>query len=164
MIGNLFYGEEYINKDKLKQLVNALDGLSDDIKNMDVDMFAIKEPMCDTPGCHAGLISIVAKELPELQEIYENHIYFMSETEIFYKYYVWADTLADFLGFEKMRDLEDWAKENPKIWGNIFGGNMFKLTMAFTDYLPKQLTHRDIINHWKQVLVNLDTMTEYNYE
>ncbi len=63
-----------------------------------------------------------------------------------------------------MRDLEDWAKENPKIWGNIFGGNMFKLTMAFTNDEYKQLTHRDIINHWKQVLVNLDTMTEYNYE
>jgi hypothetical protein len=145
-----------MNKNKLKQFVNALDELSDYVKNMDVDMFAIEEPLCGTPGCHAGLISIVAKDLPELQEIYENHIYFMSETEIFYKYFVWADTLADFLGFEKMRDLEDWAKENPKIWGNIFGGNMFKLTMAFTHSQFKKLTHIDIINHWKQVLVNIE--------
>jgi hypothetical protein len=27
-----------------------------------------RKPMCNTPGCHAGLISIVAKDLPELQE------------------------------------------------------------------------------------------------
>ncbi len=153
-----------MKKDKLEELVNALDGLSDEVKDWDVKMESGEKPACDTPGCHAGLVSIVAQELPELQEIYENHFYFMSETEIFYKYDVWAHTLADFLGFEKRRDLEDWAKENPKIWGNIFGGNMFKLTMAFTDYLPKQLTHRDLINHWKQVLVNLDTMTEYDYE
>jgi hypothetical protein len=66
-----------------------------------------------TCGCHAGLISIVAKELSELQEIYENHIYFMHKTEIIYKYDVWADTLADFLGFEKRRDLEDWAEASP---------------------------------------------------
>ncbi len=145
-----------MNKNKLKQFVNALDELSDEVKNMDVDMFAIEEPLCGTPGCHAGLISIVAKYLPELQEIYENHIYFMSETEIFYKYFVWADTLADFLGFEKMRDLEDWAKENPKIWGNIFGGNMFKLTMAFNNSQFKKLTHIDIINHWKQVLKKVE--------
>jgi hypothetical protein len=144
-----------MNKNKLKQFVSALDSLSDYVKNMDVDMFAIEEPLCGTPGCHAGLISIVAKDLPELQEIYENHIYFMSETEIFYKYFVWADTLADFLGFEKMRDLEDWAKENPKFWGNIFGGNMFKLTMAFNNSQFKKLTHIDIINHWKQVLKNI---------
>ena len=164
MIGNLFYGEEYINKDKLKEFVNALDALSDDVKDWDVEMFDIDEPLCGTPGCHAGLISIVAKELSELQEIYENHIYFMYKTEIIYKYDVWADTLADFLGFEKRRDLEDWAEENPKIWGNEYGGEMFELTRAFTDNLPKQLTHRDLINHWKQVLVNLDTMTEYDYE
>ena len=145
-----------MNKNKLKQFVSALDSLSDYVKNMDVDMFAIEEPLCGTPGCHAGLISIVAQDLPELQEIYKNHIYFMSETEIFYKYFVWADTLADFLGFEKMRDLEDWAKENPKIWGNDYGMNMFELTRAFTDDLPKQLTHRDLTNHWKQVLKNIE--------
>jgi hypothetical protein len=29
-------------------------------------------------------------------------------------------------------------------------------TKAFTDDLAKQLTHRDIINHWKKVLVNIE--------
>jgi hypothetical protein len=144
-----------MNKNKLKHFVSALDELSDEVKNMDVDMYAIEEPLCGTPGCHAGLISIVAKDLPELQEIYENHIYFMSETEIFYKYYVWSDALAEFLGFVDKRDLRVWAKDNPKLWGNRDGYNMFCSFFAFTYDLNKEITHRVIINHWKQVLKNI---------
>jgi hypothetical protein len=56
-----------------------------------------------------------------------------------------------FLGFEKRRDLEEWAQDNPKLWGNKFGQDMFYFPSAFTDDTNKQLTHRDIINHWKQV-------------
>jgi hypothetical protein len=58
----------------------------------------------------------------------------------------------------------DWAVDNPKLWGNNRGYDMFCARLAFTDDKSKQLTHRGIINHWKQVLVNLDTMTEYDYE
>ncbi|CAC9628046.1 hypothetical protein, partial [uncultured Gammaproteobacteria bacterium] len=57
-----------MNKDKLKQFVNALDTLSDDVKDWDVVMMSANKPACGTPGCHAGLISIVAKYLPELEE------------------------------------------------------------------------------------------------
>ncbi len=57
-----------MNKNKLKELVNALDSLSDEVKDWGVTMSSEEKPMCDTPGCHAGLISIVAKDLPELQE------------------------------------------------------------------------------------------------
>ena len=60
-----------MNKDKLKEFVNALDALSDDVKNMDVDMGSTDKPTCGTCGCHAGLISIVAQDLPELKEIYK---------------------------------------------------------------------------------------------
>jgi hypothetical protein len=132
MIGNLFYGEEYINKGKLRQFVNALDALSDDVKDMDVYMGMGIEPLCDTPVCHAGLISIVAKDLPELQEICKDDIFFMYKTEIIYKWQVWVDSLADFLGFEEKCDLEGWAGDNPEIWGNEHGIHMFELTKAFT--------------------------------
>jgi hypothetical protein len=80
----------------------------------------------------------------------------MYKTEIIYKYDVRADTLADFLGFEKRRDLEDWAEENPKIWGNEYGGEMFSSQSAFNNDLDKALAHRDIIEHWKQVLANIE--------
>jgi hypothetical protein len=64
-----------MNKDKLKEFVNALDALSDDVKDWDVDMNSGEKPTCGTPGCHAGLISIVAENLPELQEIHKIHLH-----------------------------------------------------------------------------------------
>ncbi len=147
-----------MNKNKLKQFVNALDALSDDVKDWEVNMGSGKKPMCDTPGCHAGLISIVAKDLPELQEIYENHIYFSEGcgNERDYHYSLWADALAEFLGFVDKRDLRVWAKDNPKLWGNRDGYNMFCSFFAFTYDLNKEITHIDIINHWKQVLKNIE--------
>ncbi|CAC9644215.1 hypothetical protein [uncultured Gammaproteobacteria bacterium] len=153
-----------MNEDKLKEFVTALDALSDDIKDWDVDMNSDVKPMCDTPGCHAGLISIVAKDLPELQEIYER--IFFSHWNLKYSHYeysIWADALAEFLGFENRRGLAFWAENNPKLWGNKFGGDMFVFeiafiddTKAYIDDLAKQLTHRDIINYWKQVLTNIE--------
>ncbi len=147
-----------MNKDKLKEFVNALDSLSDDVKDWDVSMMSINKPACGTPGCHSGLISIVAQELPELQDIYKNHIYFTKGggNESNYHSCVWANTLAEFLGFIDRRDLEEWAQDNPKFWGNEFGDDMFYFPSAFTDDTNKQITHRDIINHWKQVLKNIE--------
>jgi hypothetical protein len=69
---------------------------------------------------------------------------------------IWADTLAEFLGFVGMEDLMDWAKDNPKIWGNEHGFYMFSFRRAFTDKKNKKLTHIDIINHWKQVLKKVE--------
>ncbi len=150
-----------MNKDKLKEFVNALDALSDDIKDMQVDMSSTKEPVCGTPGCHAGLISIVAKELPELEEAHLKvfKIHFKAYKEIkqdLYVYTIWADALAEFLGFEDILHLTDWAVDNPKLWGNKYGENMFSSWQAFTNDEYKQLTHIDIINHWKQVLKNIE--------
>jgi hypothetical protein len=150
-----------MNKDRLKELVNALDELSDDIKDMGVDMGSTKEPSCGTPGCHAGLISIVALDLPGLEEAHliGFKMYFKAYKEIkqdLYLYALWADALAEFLGFSEEKDLECWAKDNPKIWGNKYGYDMFSGRLAFTNDEDKILKHRDIINHWKQVLKNIE--------
>jgi hypothetical protein len=59
-----------MNKDKLKELVSALDELSDDVKDWDVDIESTNKPSEFMCGCTEGLFYIVAKELPELQEIY----------------------------------------------------------------------------------------------
>jgi hypothetical protein len=150
-----------MNKNKLKQFVNALDELSDDVKDWDVEMESTKEPTCGTPGCHAGLISIVAKDLPGLEEAHLKvfKIHFKTYKEIkqdLYVYTIWADALAEFLGFEDILHLTDWAVDNPKLWGNKYGDYMFCARLAFTDDKSKHLTHRDIINHWKQVLKNIE--------
>jgi hypothetical protein len=154
-----------MNKDKLKQFVSALDSLSDDIKDWDIDMNNDEEPTCNTPGCHAGLISLVAKDLPEIQDLYDEH----DKGESEYRYDRLEDALAVFLGFTDSRGfmdrrgLEQWAKEHPKLWGNEYGKDMFVFAIAFIEDddepysidLAKQLTQRDIINHWKQVLTNI---------
>jgi hypothetical protein len=51
------------------------------------------------------------------------------------------------------------SKLKAMAWGNDFGGNMFMLTVAFTDDpddLLKEIKHIDIINHWKQVLKKVE--------
>ncbi|CAC9649478.1 hypothetical protein [uncultured Gammaproteobacteria bacterium] len=148
-----------MNKNKLKELVGALDALSDDIKDMKVDMGSTSKPSCDTCGCHAGLISIVAKDLPELQETYRHLCSLHLEKEYYnnpYVYIFWARALADFLDFEDRYSFIYWAGDNPEIWGNEHGVSMFDSAKAFTDDESKQITHRDLINHWKQVLVNIE--------
>nr|CAC9628078.1 hypothetical protein [uncultured Gammaproteobacteria bacterium]CAC9654907.1 hypothetical protein [uncultured Gammaproteobacteria bacterium] len=50
----------------------------------------------------------------------------------------------------------DWAVDNPKLWGNNRGDDMFCSRLAFTNDEYKQLTHIDIINHWKQVLKKVE--------
>ncbi|CAC9639166.1 hypothetical protein [uncultured Gammaproteobacteria bacterium] len=146
-----------MNKDKLKEFVNALDSLSDDVKDWGVTMSSTNKPACGTPGCHEGLVSIVAENLPELQEIYKRIFFSLWNIRSSrYECDAWADTLAEFLGFVDMHRLTDWAKDNPKLWGNKRGYHMFCSKLAFTDDLFKKLTHRDIINHWKQVLKNIE--------
>ncbi len=149
-----------MNKNKLKQFVNALDTLSDDVKDWGVTMLSTNKPACGTPGCHAGLICIVAQELPELQDIYMP--LYLSESgrrgkrDNQYVFYVWSAALTIFLGFKGEEDLQVWAAKNPKLWGNTFGRDMFISSEAFANGLYKKLTHRDIINHWKQVLKKIE--------
>ncbi len=147
-----------MNKNKLKELVNALDALSDDIKNMDVNRNYYKEPECGTSGSHPGLIYIVAEELPELKYIYKRFHFPGYLIEDSFPWYDWASTLANFLGFKDKIGLTDWAKDNPKLWGNKYGHYMFCCEgwQAFTNSQFKKLTHIDIINHWKQVLKNIE--------
>jgi hypothetical protein len=51
-------------------LVNSLEALPEDVKNNRVIMGSMYEPTCGTPGCFAGLISIVANDIPELKQLY----------------------------------------------------------------------------------------------
>jgi hypothetical protein len=53
-------------------------------------MASIDEPACGTPGCFAGLISIVANDIPELKEIYKSS----HEYDRDYSYSEWANALV----------------------------------------------------------------------
>ncbi len=137
---------------QLTKYTKALNDLPEHIKNNCVDMVSTEAPTCNTPGCHAGLVSIVAKYLPELQECYKNtpdydgERYYQEYSNIHhYSYSRWADALALYLGFpfdetEHTREaLMRWADSNPYYWGNIYGDGMFNSHLAFdqeTDFFP----------------------------
>ena len=143
-----------LNINKLKEFNEALANLSDDVKDWQVSMHSILPPTCNTPGCFAGLISIVAKDLPELKAYYKPFNDINS-----YSYGYWSQALARFLGFDNRCDLTMWAKENPALWGCPRGGFMFSSEEAFvvdnSDWKNINLNHRDLINWWAQVEKNI---------
>ncbi len=148
---------------QLTKYTKALNALPDTIKNNSVSMFSVEAPSCNTPGCHAGLVSIVAKYLPELQECYNNTLEFDGEKYYQeyknnrpYSYSRWADALALYLGFpfddteHTSEALSRWARDNPYYWDNIHGEGMFNSYNAFdqdTDSFP----HSVIIDHFTEM-------------
>ncbi len=153
-----------MNKDKLKEFVTVADALSDEVKDVGFDKRCYDSTSPCKLVCHSSLISIVAEELPELKGLH-TRLYcsrcdsmdnYHNNNDSSYAHHILANTLAVFLGFENPYALKRWAKDNPKLWGNKDGYDMFSFWSAFFDYCNKQITHRDIINHWKQVLVNIE--------
>jgi hypothetical protein len=53
-------------------------------------MKSVDEPICGTVGCFAGLVSIVAKDIPELKELYNPDIRN-------YDFVEWSNALNAFL-------------------------------------------------------------------
>ena len=141
-----------MNIGKLKEFNRALANLSDEIKDMSVDMGSAHAPACGTPACFAGLISIVAKDLPELSSCAEPY------SVNTYDYAVWAYALSRFLGFDSKKKLVVWAIHNPELWGCQEGDNMFYYESAFVDDTLSHrgsLRHRDLIDWWAQVEENI---------
>jgi hypothetical protein len=65
-------------------------------------MRSLEDPTCGTAGCFAGLISIVANDIPELKKLYPARVYCFTG---------WAESLKRFLGVS----IEVWAWENPTV-------------------------------------------------
>jgi len=58
-----------------------------------------------------------------------------------------AHAMAVDLGFENKWRLEDWARDNPKIWGNSYGSYMFYSDSAYND----AKTLQEVIKHLQGV-------------
>jgi hypothetical protein len=130
-----------MNTNNFKIFVEALEALPEDIKNNKVDMTSTAQPQCGTPGCFAGLISIVANDISKLEECYN-----------FYEYdfEMWEKALGKFL---ECRFVE-WANDNPDIWDNKFGFSIFIENKAWGKKENETLTHNDIIIHLRKALDN----------
>ena len=136
---------------KIKRLQRFVKTLQSMEQDMPIDMDGALEPRCGTPGCHAGLVMLALDKMGLKQTEY-----YLNEG---YDYCDQADRLARYLFASKKRDksdLENWAFQNPKIWGNQRGLGLFVHGESFgqtTDSFPSSV----IVDHWAGVL---DRLTE----
>jgi hypothetical protein len=64
------------------------------------------------------------------------------------------------LGFEPLPgffawDLREWAQDNPQVWGNEFGWDLFSKNRAFGKNDYQRLTLKHIADHWLKVAKRL---------
>ncbi len=96
------------------------------------------DTVCGTPMCHGGWYAFIASGVSaeKLEEL---------------DYMDGANLMAKHLGFDfDQGALEEWAENNPDIWGNLNGGDMFGSSKAF-EIEGDCLYLETIINHWKGV-------------
>jgi hypothetical protein len=129
-----------MNTNNFKVFIEALEALPDDIKNNEVSMNSTlrPNPFCGTVGCFAGLVSIVAEDIPELKQAYEFDGY---------NYSAWALALNSFLNCR----FDYWAGRNETVWNNIYGGRLYSHNTAFGKIRGDVLTHNDIIVYLRGV-------------
>ena len=90
------------------------------------DRSQVAMPPC---GCHASFYGASADIAIDGQD---------------YGYF--ADILAENLGFISSWELISWARDNPQIWGNSYGYDMFADADAIGGYFDP------IFEHWQGVL------------
>lgn len=58
--------------------------------------------------------------------------------------------------------LQQWANDNPEIWGNAFGASMFTRRIAFKSANRPQgaMSLQDIVDHWQEVYERIKTKEE----
>lgn len=105
-----------------------------------VEMMEPEFNVCGTVACHAGWFA-VARELN-----WESSGYGFAHS---------ARDMAKFLGLDSKLSLENWANDNPKLWGNVSGVFMFVGENAFG---KDGVTLLDISNHWREVADRIEKL------
>lgn len=105
---------------------------------------------CGCPGCHGGWALLALRPIKLLAESIEED------------FAEGADLLAQYL-FNDVRasrfDLENWANENPVIWGNSNGYCLFAASSAFGQ--EDNVFHPQVlIDHWNAVADRLEVQEE----
>lgn len=122
------------NPSKVRELANIFLTLANERPDAEVDMGEYKFNSCCTIACHAGWFGIaMGKEC--------GYDYGFSNS---------AEEMANFLGFDNRWRLEIWARDNPKLWGNRYGLDMFSDREAF-GLKDREPTLKEIGKHWHKV-------------
>ena len=134
-----------MDKEKLKELVEKMGDYLDEVGDFGINMERayLRIPDKNKPykscGCHAGFISAVFGASKDTEWVEG------------------TDLLGTFLGFRDSCELTKWAQENPEIWGNEKGNDMFYTGCAFgLDF--KIFSAKRILNHWEGVLERLQAI------
>lgn len=71
-----------------------------------------------------------------------------------------AHALAEYLGFESVDDIEDWADYNPDIWGTESGRDMFDAYGWYAFDMDSDMKLKDIVSHYLSVAKRLMEIKE----
>lgn len=107
----------------------------------EVDMMESDFYSCTTIACHAGWFAIAREKERVFDDLKNTYTYDFDHS---------ADEMARFLGFSDSLALKNWTVDNPKLWGNGFGRDMFCSWDAFggRNY---EMTLKTIGLHWLKV-------------
>ena len=114
-----------------------------------VDMSEVyAEPVCETVACHAGWWAVaITKGTKFDRSLCYNY---MGPIRFGFSYKYAAASMAQFLGFNDMDSLQNWARDNSNLWGNVHGCYMFLNPKAFK-CTPETITLKKIGLHWLKV-------------
>lgn len=101
-----------------------------------------KEHSCGAPACHAGWAALMKPKGPRGG------------------YIDGATFIAKKLGFWGGFRLEDWAENNPTIWGSGYGEDMFAAIEAFGKSWGEKITLEEIADHWLKVAKRLHKLQD----
>lgn len=126
----------------IRNLESVLPRASRD-SQLDMDEYIVyggPDHPCGTVHCHGGWYAIATCEIKESKQ--------------FVSYTAGAHQMAKDLEVGiYTNDVEDWAKNNPEIWGNNNGKFILSCKTAFiSPERPKGANNlKDIVDHWKDV-------------
>ena len=115
--------------------------------------FDDKFEYCGTPACVAGHYAIASHQH---RPRFHSFNPFMPHPRggHLLSYQSGANWMAEDLGFADSTHLEAWANDNPCLWGNIYGHNMFKPFSSSETYGGKcgdEITMAMVVKHWEGV-------------
>ena len=147
-----------ITAEKLQKVIHTLEQFTDEgVFTLELRSGSIRR---DSSGqifaCLAGIYTLARcnGEWAEL-EYGEAEWHFRPEGEA-YRWEEGADEMSHDLGFLYSKNyeyadythLERWARDNPELWGNKYGGEMFSESRA---YGVDSVTLSDVLNHLRSV-------------
>ena len=134
-----------MNKIGLKQVIKNLKSVEHlaskegmlDMQQVRVN-YNFKKDTCGVPHCLAGWFTIAIKNRRAVKSALL--------TARYCSYSYGAEIMANRLGFKNHDDLRHWCYNNPEIWGNDYGNELFSATYAYN-----HKGFSGIIKHFEEV-------------